>query len=227
MSLAKLTISYERGKVGALPGVIVAGFNPSQLSYQKTLSWERVEPAASKTHPSGTLQHRSTSPETLTVELFFDAYAAGEGGPLGPFAPRAANVGVVGMTDQVARLAQFDAELHRPPVCTIAWGKQTLFRGVLQQLSRTFLLFLEDGTPVRASLNCTFLEAEGEVSAARELHSADVAKTYVVRPGDTLAGIAASAYGDASQWRRIAEANRIDDPRRLAPGRTLSIPRLR
>ncbi|MCC7300964.1 MAG: LysM peptidoglycan-binding domain-containing protein [Verrucomicrobia bacterium] len=34
------------------------------------------------------------------------------------------------------------------------------------------------------------------------------ARTYTVRPGDTLSRIAGSVYGDASQWKKIYEANR-------------------
>ena len=44
--------------------------------------------------------------------------------------------------------------------------------------------------------------------------------------GDTLAGIAAGLYGRPAEWRRLADHNRIDDPRRLAPGRVLEVPPL-
>jgi nucleoid-associated protein YgaU len=47
-----------------------------------------------------------------------------------------------------------------------------------------------------------------------------------VKLGDTLSNIAAAEYGDPNQWRPIAIANRIDNPRVLAPGRGLVIPPL-
>jgi nucleoid-associated protein YgaU len=50
---------------------------------------------------------------------------------------------------------------------------------------------------------------------------------YVVRRGDTLSGIAAAVYRNPASWREIARANGITDPRALAPGRTLTLPRLR
>jgi nucleoid-associated protein YgaU len=56
--------------------------------------------------------------------------------------------------------------------------------------------------------------------------SADHAKTYVVRRGDTLSAIAAAEYGDPARWRPIAEANRIANPRLLAPGTRLALPAL-
>jgi nucleoid-associated protein YgaU len=52
-------------------------------------------------------------------------------------------------------------------------------------------------------------------------------KSYVVVKGDTLPRIAArpEVYGDAGQWKKIANANGIRDPRSLRVGRRLKIPR--
>jgi len=50
--------------------------------------------------------------------------------------------------------------------------------------------------------------------------------TRRVRRGDSVTGIAADVYGDPAAWRVIAEANNLDDPRRLRIGATLSIPKL-
>ena len=43
-------------------------------------------------------------------------------------------------------------------------------------------------------------------------------RTHVVSDGDSLPSIAYAAYGDATQWRAIAEANGIDDPLSLRRG---------
>ncbi|MBI4491602.1 MAG: LysM peptidoglycan-binding domain-containing protein [Chloroflexi bacterium] len=53
------------------------------------------------------------------------------------------------------------------------------------------------------------------------------ADTYVVAAGDTLSGIAARIYGDASQYRRLYEANRdqLSSPDQLKPGQRLRVPR--
>lgn len=50
---------------------------------------------------------------------------------------------------------------------------------------------------------------------------------YVVQPGDTLSGIAASEYGNATLWPRIFEANRqqIHDPNLIFPGQVFRVPR--
>jgi nucleoid-associated protein YgaU len=47
-----------------------------------------------------------------------------------------------------------------------------------------------------------------------------------VKKGDTLSKIAGQEYGDASEWRRIFDANRdkIKDPDLIHPGQELTIP---
>jgi nucleoid-associated protein YgaU len=51
-------------------------------------------------------------------------------------------------------------------------------------------------------------------------------RTYVVRPGDTLAGIAQSELGDRGRWPEIFLLNRavIRHPDRIFPGQTLVLP---
>lgn len=51
-------------------------------------------------------------------------------------------------------------------------------------------------------------------------------KTYTVKPGDTLSGIAKAQLGDAGAYPRIFEANRdqLSDPNLIKPGQVLRIP---
>jgi LysM repeat protein len=51
-----------------------------------------------------------------------------------------------------------------------------------------------------------------------------MARTYVVKRGDTLARIAKAQLGDANLYLRIAELNGMRDPNHLAPGQRLEIP---
>jgi nucleoid-associated protein YgaU len=152
------------------------------------------------------------------MDLFFDSYEMG--------------FDVRYYTDQIAFLATIETHgnMHRPPICRLSWGPMgMLFQGALQSLTQRFTLFLADGTPVRAVLNCTFKEwrSNEEESKRLNLQSADVAKTYTLRRGDRLSGVAAREYNNARLWRPIAEANRIDNPRDLTPGMILVIPPLR
>ena len=61
---------------------------------------------------------------------------------------------------------------------------------------------------------------------ALNLASPNKTHSYVLARGDTLSGIAGQFYFDSANWRSIALANGIDDPRRLNPGMRLTIPAL-
>src|SRR3954464_9920026 len=51
-------------------------------------------------------------------------------------------------------------------------------------------------------------------------------RTYVVREGDTLASISRKFYKSTGRWKKIRDANKnvLDDPAKLKPGITLTIP---
>jgi nucleoid-associated protein YgaU len=86
------------------------------------------------------------------------------------------------------------------------------------------------GTP---SPNPSASSAEARPTATarptRRQATPEPARTYVVRRGDTLRGIAARVYGDESLWRRIYRANRdrLRTPGALRIGMELRIPPLR
>ena len=58
--------------------------------------------------------------------------------------------------------------------------------------------------------------------------SSTAAKIYVVVAGDSLSKIAKREYGNASEWKRIYEANQdlLKDPDKIYPGQKLKIPAL-
>jgi nucleoid-associated protein YgaU len=47
---------------------------------------------------------------------------------------------------------------------------------------------------------------------------------YTVKKGDTLFGIAKTAYGNGNQWQRIASANPGLSPGTLKAGQTITLP---
>jgi len=81
---------------------------------------------------------------------------------------------------------------------------------------------------VRATATLSIKEYKTLEEQLKELNlqSADHTKRRVVRRGDTLDRIAFEEYGDARQWRPIADKNadQVPDPRRLTPGIELEIP---
>jgi nucleoid-associated protein YgaU len=214
MALAKLKLLVE-DKQGVFSNEIAVLFNPGKLTFVKNARWA---PAHLPGSDSAAQQFLYGEPAILTTELFFDTYEAG--------------TDVQEHTRKIFVLTTVEehGELHRPPLVRLIWGQNRFdeLQWVLQTLNQVFTLFLADGTPVRANLTCTFRQWRSDEVEQKLLdkHSPDVAKTRTVLRGETLAGIAAEEYNDPALWRPIAEANGIDNPRRVQPGQVLSIPRL-
>jgi LysM repeat protein len=118
-------------------------------------------------------------------------------------------------------------KLHAPPILQFIWGKHS-FTGVLVSLDVTYILFHSDGKPLRAKLAVKLKEyrkVEVQLKGS-PTQSPDVEKRYVVRAGETLSSISDAVYRDPAQWREIARANGITDPRVVPPGTVLTVPRL-
>ncbi len=218
---AKLRIIIENsGGAGKTPKFdngesMNALFNPDKLVFNKTANWEKQD-AKQRNVPE--LQFKNSEPASLTIDLLFDTYDT----------PNEVKEDVrTKYTDKIMKLISVDEEKHRPPVCRLFWDG-LLLQGILKTLAYQFTLFTDQGTPVRARLTCTFQEWVGNVDVFKnpEHHSADLAKVWTVKRGDSLSRIAAMEYGDPALWRPIADQNNIDDPRQLSPGRVLAIPAL-
>lgn len=170
------------------------------------------------------LQFVNGNMKSLEMELFFDTY---EGHSAGSRTLNRAGQDVRELTSRVTDLMEIDATTHAPPVLLFTWGSLT-FTCVLARAGQRFLLFLPDGTPVRARLQVTFNEFKNVDLEAREIkrETADFTKIRVVRQGETLSSIAAEVYGEPALWRPIALRNAIDDPRELETGLRLLVPQL-
>jgi LysM repeat protein len=188
----------------------VALFNPEEYSLNKDNNY------ASQAIPGLTsplIQFVHGNLQTLDMELFFDTFDTKDD--------------VRTQTSQIFNLLAIDSDLHTPPVLQVTWGSLD-FRCVLAKVSQKFLKFYNDGRPGRARLTVAFseyLDAATQVAQAN-LQSPDFTKAYTVKPGDTLSGIAANFYEDATKWRPIALANAIVNPRSISPGQEIQIPPL-
>jgi LysM repeat protein len=151
------------------------------------------------------------------MELFFDTWDT-------PSLPKR---DVRDLTSQVVKLMDIDPDLHAPPILKVSWASLQ-FECVLARVSQKFIMFADDGKPVRARLTCTFNEIIDPEQEARAVNrqTADLTKVHVVTVGDTLSGIAARYYENAHVWRPIALANDLADPRAISVGQTLRIPAL-
>ncbi|MGZ4846245.1 MAG: CIS tube protein [Halobacteriota archaeon] len=195
---------------GDIDEEIAVLFNPAEYSLEKSNKFQETEvPGLS----SPVLQFVAGTTRSLTMELFFDSFAWGED--------------VRHYTDRLDRLLEIDQDLHAPPICRFMWGELD-FKAVLERAVKKFTMFLPDGVPVRARVNVTFKEYAplSEQLNNPPRHSADKTKSTIIGQDDSLWAIAAREYGDPSEWRHIARANAITNPRVLVPGTELIIPPL-
>lgn len=199
--------------------VVDCQFNPSDLTISKSNQWQS-SPSSTTPLPDMTFQGEGAA--SFTLNLTFDSYEQ--------------RSDVRSKTDRVAKLMTASVEQRgpsnniskRPPHVMFTWGNFSTFPAVITRIEQRFTLFLEDGRPARATLTVSLQEVPKK--AARQQgqnptsRAAGASRVHVVELGDTIDLIAADELGDAGAWRRVAEANDLDDPRRLIPGRALLIP---
>jgi nucleoid-associated protein YgaU len=215
MALSKLTIEPEFAQTP--DDFIDVQFNPNSYTVSKTVVWtpSTVATADAKAN-APILSFGGGEARVLQLELLFDVTE--EADPI--------NRDVRDQTDLIVQLTQISRKKGRPPVCTVHWGSNESedfpFKGVITNLAQHFVLFDQDGNPLRARLNVTFTEFLNREDDERETDPETT--TRIVRRGDSLASIAADVYGDPAAWRVIALANGIEDPFVLPAGSTLTLP---
>lgn len=204
---------------GGDPFVVL--FNPEQYTLNRANTFSQVVVHGLS---SPLLQFSHGDLKTLQMDLFFDSR---ERHRVGTVERTPANGDVRKVVDPFLGLMDINADTHAPPVLLFIWGSLR-FQCVLASAAQKYTMFREDGCPVRATVTVSFQEYTNPDAEARGLKrkTADYTKVHVVVQGDTLAGIAQAEYGNAGLWRPIALRNRLDDPRALALGTKLYIPRL-
>jgi hypothetical protein len=100
------------------------------------------------------------------------------------------------------------------------------FVGVAESVRSQFTLFSSEGIPLRANLTLVLREYRPLDTQLDQLglNSPDRTHAHPLAAGETLSQLAYRYYFDSARWRWIADANGIEDPRRLLPGAILSVP---
>lgn len=196
-------------------------FNPEEYTLSREINYaQSAIPGLS----APILQFVNGNMQTLEMELFLDSY---EQHKVSSTVINPAQSDVRALVRQVTDLMAIEPTTHAPPVLLFTWGSLA-FTCVLARATQRYLMFLPDGTPVRARLNVTFNEYRNVDLEAKEVkrETSDYAKRHVVSEGETLSAIAGKEYGDPALWRVIAIANQMQRSRRLAPGLALLLPNL-
>lgn len=203
LTKAKITVEHSGASLEVM-------FNPEEYTLNRDNNFaSQAIPGLS----SPLIQFAHGNLRTLEMELLFDTYEKLSD--------------VRQETEKFIRLMEIDPALHAPPILVVAWASLQ-FRCVLTRANQKFLLFLDDGRPVRARITASFTEfidAEHEALQVKR-ETADFTKQHTVLQGETIIGVAFKYYSDPTLWRPIAKRNQLDNPRSLTAGQTLLVPSL-
>jgi hypothetical protein len=113
----------------------------------------------------------------------------------------------------------------QPTHLFVKWGKFIGFYAIIDNFREEYLLFLPDGTPVRARVHVCFKQVwdESKKGGTNPTSRTEARRTWIVEEGQRLDWIAYEEYGTTSAWRHIADTNGIANPLALRPGMILKL----
>jgi hypothetical protein len=194
-------------------------FNPTEFSMQLSNSWSG-KTIANRRAPK--VRFGGSDSATMSMDLTFDSTDTGKP--------------VTDYTDKLVKLMQLSDKAPgwkasvpagRPLWCQFGWGRWLSFKSVITSLSLSFTYFGSDGTPLRAKATLSLKQYEPDAAYPYQNPTSGTPmphRVHQVQVGETLDRISAQAYGDANQWRAIAEANGILNPLALEPGMIIALP---
>ena len=222
---AMLVVTWHNGEIEFIP----VQFNPTEFSLDKSA---QIAEIAIPGLDAPLQQFVRGQSEKLTLDLFFDTTEDGMG---------TGATSVTTYTDTIYQLVKIEPDRHAPPICTFIWNdkfpgtnisshlgnqRRNEFQCIVENVKQKFTLFSPEGVPLRATLTVTLREYKtlDEQLKQLNLNSPDRTQSHIVQQGETLASIAAQYYRKSGEWRRVADANAIEDPRRIEIGAFLSVP---
>jgi nucleoid-associated protein YgaU len=108
---------------------------------------------------------------------------------------------------------------------SFSWGVAMQYQVSLRRLAVTYDRFSPAGIPLAATANLQLQGFEVRYPPTNPSSGGPAGRAaHTVVAGENLIGLATTAYGTPHSWRAVAEANGLDDPLRLPPGRRLYLP---
>ena len=202
-------------------GTIECQFNPSELNITKKVKWSGKELPQFN---SPKLTFDGGSAATYSLTLYFDTYSHDDLVDVRDYTNK-----LLALTMRDAGYSMYKIPKAMPPVVNFVWGNISLFMAVVDTVKLKYTMFAPDGTPLRAVANVTFIQQQELIGDdlipwQNPSSRTEPRKTRLVHSMQRLDQIAYEEYGDPGLWRRIAEANNIDNPFRLDDGQIIIIP---
>jgi nucleoid-associated protein YgaU len=114
------------------------------------------------------------------------------------------------------------------PTLTFMWGPPIggfVLEATMNRCTVRYTRFLPMGTPIRAEVDLVLQEQVSKLPFTNPSSGGIPGRrAHTMVAGENLQSLAVANYGAADAWRRIAEANDIDDPLRVAAGQGVYLP---
>ena len=188
--------------------------NPNEI----TLAYEMEYDSAQGSGTTGSrMDFKKVKPGDLSLSFFLDGTGA-----------NGVKIEVQQQVEKFQTLTGYNGDIHRPNYLKVAWGTLQVKRCVLKSASIAYKLFKPDGTPLRAVIAATFVDAVADQTrvALAQDSSPDLTHVRVLRAGDTLAALCGQIYGEPALYLKVARANGLDGVRHLPPGTRVRFPPL-
>jgi nucleoid-associated protein YgaU len=217
--MADAATNFERATIENLTTheKVTCHFNPYEYTLTKSNQWDSKD-AKGVNVPKVKFNHGGA--ESLKIQLLFDTYNNGRG-DVREWTGKLLDMMMVSPDKKNQRNNKSE-----PPHVEFQWGKFQ-FKAVIASITQKFTLFDKEGLPLRATVDVTFQQVEDPQSHSRQNPTSGGGppmKIHIVQSGERLDLIAYKVYGDAAQWRLIAQANNLRHPLHLRDGQQLLIP---
>lgn len=199
---------------GSLIDTFESYVNPNEI----TLAYEMEYDSAQGSGTTGSrMDFKKVKPGDLSLAFFLDGTGA-----------NGVKIDVQEQVEKFQTVTGYNGDIHRPNYLKVAWGTLQVKRCVLKSASIAYKLFKADGTPLRATISATFVDAvedQTRVALAQDA-SPDLTHVRVLRAGESLAALCGQIYGRPELYPKVARANGLDGLRHLPAGTRVRFPPL-
>ena len=205
-----------------VPSTIPIQFNPSEYKITHSANYSEKERPK---NDNPVVSFGGSPMSVLSLRLYFD----GDSDYSDPNQSGIANAkykekDITKALSKISSLTNIVGSVHMPSPVVFIWGSMK-FVGYVQSVSTAYTMFDKEGKPLRAIADLTISGFNADMGErASPFMSPDRTKARTLTEDASILSIAQSEYGDAREWRRIANANGIMDPLDIPVGRVLRVP---
>lgn len=203
----------------------LTGVLTTQLAIKQLMDWVTPAPEVSIAGTVGALANQLGSAANSAMTGVRSAMSGGISGALGGLSTA---VSTRSTTVSAASFAGVGVT-YRLPVLLFMWGLGGPLGSPTKVTLETLTVKIErfdwTGIPVWATVDLDLVEYVNATPFTNPTSGGLPGRAkHVVTAGESVVRIANQSYGTPMAWRAVAEANRLDDPLRVKPGKVLHLP---